>query len=146
MNQFERGNITTTTYSDPWALMRESATKVKVRKKIVHKPLVWNVFYEDFNARRIVTYNIFNHGGFYDDCCKAAKLKTKEEFEEAVKRSMRYYYWSKCEWEIILTAWPPRENFHDEKIDVYDQVMMNWDVFIDHLWENRGALHARQSS
>jgi hypothetical protein len=23
-----------------------------------------------------------------------------------------------------------------EKIDVYDQIMMNWNIFIDYVWEN----------
>ena len=48
-----------------------------------------------------------------------------------------YYYWSKCEWEIILSAWPSRKDFNEEKIDVFDQINLNWDRFADYVWENR---------
>jgi hypothetical protein len=36
-------------------------------------------------------------------------------------------------------------NFRDEKIDVYDQVRLNWDVFIDWLWENRKELKKKKA-
>ena len=111
--------------------------------------LVWNVYYEDFNRRCISTYNIFKHTGFYEDCQKAAKQATKDGFREAVRRSLMYYFWSKCEWEIILTCWPPKRedrSFEDEKIDVYDQVMLNFDRFIDYLWSNRGVLNEQYTS
>lgn len=39
-----------------------------------------------------------------------------------------------CEWEIIVSHWPLSERFNDKKIDVYEQVMLNWEVFITYLW------------
>ena len=29
-----------------------------------------------------------------------------------------------------------RDSFEKEKIDIYDQVMLNWDVFIKYVWDN----------
>ena len=109
-------------------------------------PLHWYVLIEDVNAKEIVIYNIFWHSGFLDDCRKAAaKYKTdREAFLEAVKTSLLYYYWSKTEWEIILSSWPPRKDFHDEKIDVYDQVVLNWPAFEDYIWTNRKELLKRE--
>lgn len=43
-----------------------------------------------------------------------------------------YYFWSKCEYEIILSPWTGRAD--DIKIDVYDQIMMNFDSFVDYCW------------
>lgn len=43
-----------------------------------------------------------------------------------------YYMWSKCEYEIILSPWTGRAD--DIKIDVYDQIMMNFDKFVDYVW------------
>lgn len=108
--------------------------------------LEWNVYISEFNGRRIEKHNIFDHNGVMDDLRKAARKyrEDKEAFAEEVRRSLMYYYWSKCEWEIILQHWPPRQDFRDEKIDVYDQVMLNWDHFIDYLWENRKELLARK--
>lgn len=112
--------------------------------------LTWNSFFEDFNKREIVVYNIFKHQSFRDDCKKVVRsfdktLNTtgvfdREAFKEKIRRELMYYFWSKCEYEIILTAWPPNDKFRDSKIDVYDQVMLNFDVFIDYLWDNRRDL------
>lgn len=46
-----------------------------------------------------------------------------------------YYFWSKCEWEIILSDFPPSDRFKKKKVDVYEQVMLNWDKFINYLWK-----------
>ena len=110
--------------------------------------LQWNVYYGNFNAKQIEVHNIFNHYGFVEDCKKYAKKYNGkkdpegdfEKFSESVRRSLMYYYWSKCEWEIILSGWPQSDRFREEKVDVYDQVMLNWDVFIRYLWENRSEL------
>lgn len=103
---------------------------------------VWNVFLDDFNSHRIRTLNIFQHASFLDGCRKAAKKYTddRQAFAEQVEKLLKYYFWSKCEYEIVLDTWPPSPRFHPEKVDVYDQVMLNWPVFIDWLWSNRGEL------
>lgn len=105
-------------------------------------PLIWNVLIEDVNLKRIVIYNIFSHSGFWKDCCEAVHKADgdKKVFEELIKTDLQYYFWSRCEWEIILTAWPPRSDFDGAKIDAYDQVMLNWEQFIDYLWNHRKEL------
>ena len=102
----------------------------------------WFVYIENINARRIEKYNIFNHSGFLDDCKNALNKfsNDKESFLRVVRSSLRYYYWSKCEWEIVLSDWPPSETFKKEKIDVYSQVVLNWDIFSEYIWENRKQL------
>lgn len=112
--------------------------------------LEWNVYISDFNEKRIETYNIFLHYSFMADCQKIVKKYVKIEksegtfdrcaFAEEVRRSLMYYFWSKCEWEIILSHWPPRKDAREEKIDVYDQVRLNWDTFIDYLWSNKDVV------
>ena len=106
----------------------------------------WNVYTYNFNARKVEPHNIFKHSGFIKDCQKALKefKDDKEQFIEAVRRSLMYYYWSKCEWEIVISDFPPRPDFPDAKVDVYDQIRLNWDVFVDYLWEHRNELRKRQ--
>ena len=100
----------------------------------------WYVIIENVNAKKIEKYNIFNHASFLNDCDKAWKDNHKDhengfaKFEESVRRSMMYYFWSKCEWEVIVSGFPPSRKFHDAKIDVYEQVYINWDKFINYLW------------
>lgn len=104
--------------------------------------LEWNVFLEDFNARKIVKYNVFRHTSFVRDCAKALAEcgKNREAFEERLNRELHYYFWSKCEYEIILSDWPPRDDFEAEKVDVYDQIHLNWPIFTEYVWTNRGEL------
>jgi hypothetical protein len=103
--------------------------------------LEWNVYTENVNRRKIEVFNIFDHVYFLRDCAKAAKkAETIEDFAKLVSRELHYYYWSKCEWEIILTSWPERQDFNNRKVDVCSQVMLNWDRFIQYLWDNRDEL------
>jgi len=155
--------------------------------------LCWNVYYGDFNAREIKVYNIFNHWGFYDACVKVKKKygNDREEFDREIRGWLMYYFWSKCEWETVITHWPDGELYElrkdmtlgetcdafrnagvdlsesdtfrmkndrpvtvrvylrdyvkeDLKIDVYDQVVNNWDIFINWLWDHRSELKARK--
>lgn len=96
----------------------------------------WFVYVDDFNMKRIVEYNIFEHHSFAGDVGKAYKKHRTdfEAFNEAVRKSLAYYFWSKCEWEVIVGAWVARDRVPERKVDVYEQVMLNWDVFIEYVW------------
>lgn len=109
--------------------------------------LEWNVWVSSPNLRAITVHNVFDHRRFYEDLQKAArkyKDSQRGEFEEVLRRYLMYYYWSKCEWEIILDHWPNRENSYREmKVDVYDQIKLNWEPFCDYVWERRAVLRRR---
>ena len=109
------------------------------------RDMQWRVFVENFNERRIEEFDIFNHYGFAEDVKKAYcnYRKDFDAFAEAVRCSLFYYYNSKCEWEVIMSAWPPSNHVPERKIDVYEQVMLNWDVFIEYVWNQA---HARKAS
>lgn len=100
------------------------------------RKLEWNAYYYNINQRKIEKFNIFYHSSFRQDIEKILK-KNKErtkDAEEEILRSLMYYYWSKAEWEILLCPWIG-ENNNEMKIDVYDQVMMNWNHFLDYIFE-----------
>lgn len=100
--------------------------------------LVWNVYIENINKRQIEIYNIFEHAGFYKSLIEIVNNYTdKDDFIEQLKHILLYYYWSKCEWEIIISDWPPSDRFNDKKVDVYEQVSLNWDVFTEYVWNNK---------
>jgi hypothetical protein len=94
---------------------------------------IWNVFVANFKDDRPESFNIFDHYSFSEGCNKAfAECKhDKATFAEEVKHELMYYYWSKYEWEIIIKKFGSKER----KIDLYEQVMLNWDKFIDYLWD-----------
>lgn len=105
--------------------------------------LEWKVIIGNFNSGEIEQYNVFRHYGFMQDLIKIKKKYggDREKFTDEVRTSLRYFYWAKCEWEVIVSHWPGNsERFHDKKIDVYDQVAMNFDRFMDYLWEHKSEI------
>ena len=107
-------------------------------------PPVWNVYMEDFNGKCIKVFNVFNHWTFHESLKKELKKYKNEDqvaqLEEEVRMWARYCFWSKCEYEIILTSWPPRREdsgFKDKKIDIFDQLCLNWDSFFQYILEHK---------
>ena len=129
--------------------------------------MVWNVYREDFNHRTIVKYNIFDHRGFAQDVNNLLKEDiSKDEFAEQLKRSLMYWFGCKLEHEVVISSWPvyidkaelDRINIEYEeynnkwghypykinisldvskKINIYSQVMMNCDQFVEYVWSNK---------
>lgn len=86
----------------------------------------FNVIIEDVNRQKFTTYDVIP---YLVKCYLEAKKKpeTFEEFKKFVDRESKYQFWSRCQYEIILSAWPPVNGF-EEKWDVYQQIVMNIDV------------------
>lgn len=98
---------------------------------------------------------------------ETSKSEDFDSFAKQVQMAIQHEYWARSEYEIIVTEWPTsfteeeldrmkgeiaehKKQYPDskyarayprfdkaEKIDVYDQIMMNWDAFINYLWDNR---------
>ena len=91
----------------------------------------------------ITTYNIFNNlsftGGLMD-----LKARFKKDnsivLKEQIQRLLKYSFWSKAEYEIIIKSLFEKE---EHKIDVYEQVMLNYDVFYDYLMNNWKQIPAK---
>lgn len=109
------------------------------KKRINNQEVVlieWYAFYHDINRRKIIKWNIFEHSTFRDKVEDILKENlTKEEFSAQLKKELMYYMWSKSEYELILHPWIGEAN--DVKIDIYDQVTMNWGSFVDYVWKFR---------
>ncbi len=100
--------------------------------------LEFNVFIENDSRTGFRIFNVFNHYSFAKDLKENVKTNGRDRaaFEERLKMLLMYYFWSKCEYEIIVSSWPPSDKIRKEKVDAYDQVMMNWDIFRDYVWEH----------
>lgn len=118
--------------------------------------MTWNVFVYDFNKRKIEVKNLFNISITFNEDFEALKcqtlrgdITTKEEFADRLKSILMYTFWCRREYEIVISdlCWTYigaddknklREYDHYEKtatkIDVYSQVQMNWDRFVDYVW------------
>ena len=110
--------------------------------------------------RKIEKYNVFSHNSFLKDVTKFPK--DKKVFAEQLRRNAMYYFWSKCEMEVIITSWPAyidmpeygriTKEINDtknagrtprvvniaptvgSKIDIYEQLMLNWDAFVNYTY------------
>ena len=106
----------------------------------VKLPIVWNVYHYNVNKRKIEIHNVFNHWRFIEYSAKAIKKykDDKKSLEEQIRRELMYYYWSKYEWEVIVAPFTsnPKEE-EEKKLDVYEQVMLNWNIFFEYFWEHR---------
>jgi hypothetical protein len=95
----------------------------------------WLVYYHAINEDKITTFNIFDHLGFAKEVEKALhSFKSREEFAKKLRSELFYYFGSKCEWEVIVSPWVGSRNKEGIKVDVYNQVMLNWDAFVDYVW------------
>ena len=95
--------------------------------------MTWNVFYHNRNTNKIEPFNIFRHGRFREDVQKNLKTHTnKDEFAKALKSDLQYYFWWKPKYELLIKALVGGNA--EIRIDIYEQVMLNWDRFVDYVW------------
>ena len=66
--------------------------------------LVWNAYNYRSVGQGLRVFNIFDHYSFMESVRKLLKKPmSKEEFSELLRREVLYYYWSKDEWELVIT-------------------------------------------
>lgn len=102
--------------------------------KIKNTNLKWNTWRFDFNAKKIVPYNILG-GNFAEDLAKAIKkykIENREQLKEYLKREFMYHYWSKAECEIAVGEVSEHSEYL-EKLDIWNQIEMNFDNVVDYI-------------
>lgn len=135
------------------------------------KPLKWYVYNYNHTTEELTSFDVFSTMIIQDiqklkaSYRKELKLHNEDKdvskwiekykntvFSEELRKVVAYRYWSKYEYEISLTTYPPylaeglsveHATRHQEakletskRIDVYDQIMLNFDVFRDYVFEN----------
>lgn len=120
--------------------------------------MVWNVYDHDINNKQIKIYNIFKHSSFNQDVQKILNEDLSYiEFSEKLNRIAQYYFWSKAECEVVITSWVPHIDNKEldrlnaereerrgrlyyvnldvgEKVDIYDQLHLNWERFVSYVY------------
>ena len=105
------------------------------------KNLNWLVYHHDFNRDKLEKFNIFDHWKFDEYAKKHLKeIKNKEEFAERIKSELRYYFWSRTEYEVLIKKennrvlmkpWIGRNE--DVILDVTEEQDFNWSCFYDEM-------------
>ena len=88
----------------------------------------------DINRDELIYYDIIPYLlEQYNETKKMSSYKetpkTREDFKEFIKKEAMYQWWSRCEYEILVSDWPKYNK--EIKIDVYYQVLMNLDIITD---------------
>lgn len=63
----------------------------------------------------------------WDEKKRNKKYTPDELIEMELRRKCMYYFWAKCEYEVIVTGWPDTKT--EKKIDIYEQLDANWETF-----------------
>lgn len=94
---------------------------------VEYRVITWN-----FSADRVEHYDIMPY--LYRRLEEKRKKRqivlkdlTLEKLKEFIDDESKYQFWARCEYEVILSSWPPRENGRKHKMDVYEQIHMNLD-------------------
>ena len=102
-----------------------------------NRQLVWNVicFVCNSNYSGVQKYNIFDDETFCHCIVEILRSEiNREEFEKKLDLECFYCFESKIEWEIFVKD--GTTSFGYRKVDVYNQLKLNWEVFCDYVWEN----------
>ena len=125
----------------------------------------WNVILQNPPSERLGVFNVFDHSSFQMEVNELfQKGYTKEKFTDELDLIAHYHFCAKVEWESIFTTWPPYIDMEElkriidtyhinrkpeeslpervnvmpdrfRKIDVYDQLRVNWKRFVDYVWK-----------
>lgn len=101
--------------------------------KIKSVKLEWYVLNHDSNKDKIVNYNIFWKDSSKEiaDRIKKNKIVTYEEFRKSMKSWFMHDFWSKAEFEIMISGLFSKSEA--EKIDVWRQIEMNLDRILEYI-------------
>ena len=99
--------------------------------------LKWNVYKRNFRTNKIETFNIFDHYKFSESIEKLLKnCKGKNEFKGLLEKELIYYFLCRFEYEIVISSFPYKEN-NEIKVDIYSQIMNNYNLFVDYIWNKK---------
>lgn len=108
-----------------WDSEKKELKKIKMKS--------FNVLTWDFNGKDLTITDVLPY--FRDEYKRAKKNErpqTINEWKEFIKRRGMCRYWSRCEYEIIVSPWPAQNK--SVKIDVWDQINSNIDIIAEILY------------
>lgn len=109
----------------------------KEDKKKKHK--IWAIWFnneiDDEDIRLGHSKGLMPNKAIEKNLSKKSKIddtkmpQTFEEFKFFIDKYCFNRFWSRCEYEVIVTGWPVQKN--EVKIDIYDQISNNIDIITE---------------
>ena len=101
--------------------------------------MTWNVRLYDPNVEDVRAYNVFNNAPFAEAVRElfATPEQPYDKLTERVRQLAQWQFWARCEYECVVSAWPPdsRDVVVGRKIDVYQQLCWNWERFAEYVYD-----------
>ena len=112
-----------------------------MKKKLEWYAMDYDPSWSKDEIRKPKPFNVFDSVSFSKSFYDLRKIEDRKEFEKKLESAVKYTYWGRCEYEMLTLPWPfsSKDDAEKEsyKIDIYEQLKMNWDRFADYCWENR---------
>lgn len=105
--------------------------------------LEYNVLLPNINNEIYYKFNIF-HSNRFLSCLMDLKARCRKEINidlhEEIRRCIAYSFRAKAEYEIVVKCLFGKV---EHKIDIYEQVTLNFDLFYDYLLQNWNKIPAK---
>lgn len=122
-------------------------SKLKEKYEKIVDGMHWNALIISFNSQKPENFDIFQNIHFYNGIVELLHKKkglTFEEFKDAVRKEAMYAFWSKCEYEVIVSPWPPGKTYFAELnncgLTVKPQYFSPTKIPVEFELRNRGLL------
>lgn len=94
----------------------------------------WYVLLHDFNKNKVISYNIFNNSKLNEELKELKEnFISKKIFMSELDKTLRWCFWSKSEYEIMVGDLFEKDLDKYEKIDVYQQLKPNLNALADYI-------------
>lgn len=89
----------------------------------------------DFNTNKLQKINIFSESDAVEikKLRKVRKIQNRLDLKIWLKSRLMRQYWSRCEYEMIISPWPRISRDEEIKIDIWTQLEPNLDVITDYV-------------
>ena len=102
---------------------------------------IWNIFYSNPNNGKIESFNVFQNLQFKYFIIENIKKNgdDKEQFKKQLRKDLCNCFFGDYKWDINMSHFSPikNNNFKNEKINAYSQVMINFEIFSNYVWKNK---------
>ena len=137
---FNRNEISYQNWFDfgQWSVIKRELSKTIKKLRKYEKLYAYKIGFDEIQSelRKFFKEELWN---IEYKRCKNIDDLIKDTVEKQLDRLCMYYFWAKCEYEVIVSAWPPRDG-SDKKIDVYSQLKANWEQFKKIVIEDLGCV------
>ena len=92
--------------------------------------LDYRVLNFDWNKNTVIEFNVFDNITVRENAEELLQKYAKgditfNEFDDKLDQLVKWQEWARCEYEMLISPWPSKEDDEAEKVDCYQQYHMN---------------------